>query len=627
MDGHRALTQDEVDILIAQGCSATSWGGVTVSAEFATGKIRFVDFSGSVRIGANTEICQARIKDTILGANSVVRNIGRIIDNCEVGENVCIENVSAVISEESAACGVGIEVKVINESGGREVLLHPGLSAQSAYLQAFVSSNSFRQAYRKLLFGHLVKDSVGRCRIGEGAVIKDAGEIKNSAVGREAIIEGAVRIFNSTVNGRVGAGSVVKNSIIAVNGYVGEGCILDRCFVADSAVLDSGFSAENSLFFANSECLRGEGCSVFAGPFTSSHHKSTLLLAGVYSFYTAGSGSNFSNHRFKLGPLHQGILERGSKTGSSSYLIWPSQLAPFTSVIGRHGRVVDTGNFPFSLLLAENDKSVLLPGALIFSCGYVRDALKWNARDKRSGASYDIINTELLNPYTVGKILHAIRLLKEMKSGKKVAAAVGVEIPEEFIEKAIARYHTGVNYYYGEVVAGVLENYSKKGTGLLSGSSEGRNEEWVDLVGLITPKKFIELLVSGVEGGRITDYYAVQEFFIKLDKNYKTYEWDWVSQRFGDIDLERDECRENLREILKNWKEAAMLRVELVKRDAYKEFTENMSIGYGLLEAKEQDFTNIRGYFDDNKFMETVMKQTTSTFERADRLLELINKI
>ena len=51
------------------------------------------------------------------------------------------------------------------------------------------------------------------------------------------------------------------------------------------------------------------------------HHKSTLLIAGLFSFMNAGSGSNQSNHMYKLGPIHQGILERGAKTSSDSYIL------------------------------------------------------------------------------------------------------------------------------------------------------------------------------------------------------------------------------------------------------------------------------------------------------------------
>ena len=29
---------------------------------------------------------------------------------------------------------------------------------------------------------------------------------------------------------------------------------------------------------------------------------------------------------YKLGPIHQGILERGAKTSSDSYILWPSRI-------------------------------------------------------------------------------------------------------------------------------------------------------------------------------------------------------------------------------------------------------------------------------------------------------------
>ena len=44
------------------------------------------------------------------------------------------------------------------------------------------------------------------------------------------------------------------------------------------------------------------------GPYTVSHHKSSLLIAGMFSFFNAGSGSNQSNHLFKSGAVHQACL-------------------------------------------------------------------------------------------------------------------------------------------------------------------------------------------------------------------------------------------------------------------------------------------------------------------------------
>ena len=62
--------------------------------------------------------------------------------------------------------------------------------------------------------------------------------------------------------------------------------------------MDKHYSAEHSVFFANSQGFNGEACSIFAGPYTVTHHKSTLLIAGMFSFMNAGSGSNQSNHMY-----------------------------------------------------------------------------------------------------------------------------------------------------------------------------------------------------------------------------------------------------------------------------------------------------------------------------------------
>ena len=114
------------------------------------------------------------------------------------------------------------------------------------------------------------------------------------------------------------------------------------------------FSALHSLFFANSEGLLGEACHVFAGPYTLTHHKSTLLIAGYYSFFNAGSGTNQSNHMYKMGPVHQGIMQRGCKTSSDAYLLWPAHIGAFTMVMGRHYHHANISHLPFSYLLEED---------------------------------------------------------------------------------------------------------------------------------------------------------------------------------------------------------------------------------------------------------------------------------
>ena len=52
---------------------------------------------------------------------------------------------------------------------------------------------------------------------------------------------------------------------------------------------------------------------------------------------------------YKLGPIHQGTMERGAKTTSDSYILWPARVGTFSLVMGRHVNHADTSNLPFLL--------------------------------------------------------------------------------------------------------------------------------------------------------------------------------------------------------------------------------------------------------------------------------------
>lgn len=71
-------------------------------------------------------------------------------------------------------------------------------------------------------------------------------------------------------------------------------------------MIEKGFTAHDSLVFSNCSLENGEACALFAGPYTVSMHKSSLLIGCQTSFMNAGSGTNQSNHMYKLGPVHWG---------------------------------------------------------------------------------------------------------------------------------------------------------------------------------------------------------------------------------------------------------------------------------------------------------------------------------
>src|SRR6185369_5513270 len=224
-----------------------------------------------------------------------------------------------------------------NEGGGRGVPLYPELSSQVAHILAMHRYRpNLIKKIEALISARTAKAKADRGSIGAGATLRGVKTMLNVAVGPAAKIEGAEVLENGTILSEakapavVGSGVVARQFVIAEGASIADGAMIAHCYVGQGTKMGKQFSGENCLFFANCEAFHGEAVASFFGPYTVTHHKSTLMIAGQFSFYNAGSGTNQSNHMYKLGPLHQGILERGSKTGSFSYLLWPSRVGAFS---------------------------------------------------------------------------------------------------------------------------------------------------------------------------------------------------------------------------------------------------------------------------------------------------------
>ena len=126
---------------------------------------------------------------------------------------------------------------------------------------------------------------------------------------------------------------------------------------------------------------------------------------------------------YKLGPIHQGTLERGAKTTSDSYILWPARVGAFSLVMGRHVNHSDTSNLPFSYLIEQNNTTYLVPGVNLRSVGTIRDAQKWPKRDGRTDTNkLDFIN------YTCSVLI----LYKRCLRGERLCRICAM-LPENFL--------------------------------------------------------------------------------------------------------------------------------------------------------------------------------------------------
>jgi hypothetical protein len=367
----------------------------------------------------------------------------------------------------------------------------------------------------------------------------------------------------------------------------------------------------------------GEVCALFAGPYTVTHHKSSLLIGAMCSFYNAGSGSNQSNHMYKLGPFHYGISDRGSKSASSSYILWPGYIGAYTIVMGRHYSHFDTSLLPFSYLLEENGVSCLIPGINLVRIGTLRDARKWPERDKRTDpVQLDFINFSLMNPFIGGKIIAGIDTLKHLQAQQGRNAERykynGCFISQSALQRGIKLYEMAIDRYVGDILIKQLT-----GNATVGEKTEDGSGFWLDMAGLFAPQKQVEKVLSQIETGQLSDLARLHEIFAELHNNYAQYEWNWALEVLNGFYSVKDR---DLQNILSRWKDASILLNDMICEDAKKEFGDKLTVAFGLdgtPEDKRADVEIIRGRYEEHPFVRDLRQK----IEQYELIYEEIIKL
>ncbi|MGM9768342.1 MAG: DUF4954 family protein [Candidatus Cryptobacteroides sp.] len=659
---YRRLSGSERETLLSHRCTAENWDELQVAEGFIPEHISDVTFSGKIRLGIfedeftlpggirkHSGIRKAVLHNVTVGDNTCIENVNNYIANYNIGSSCFIENVDIILTDGESDFGNGVEVSVLNETGGREVMIYDNLSAQEAYVMALYRHRpGLISRMRDMVEGYTAGVRSDTGTIGDNVTIVDSGYIKNVRIGSNCKIEGSSRLKNGSINSspedpvHIGVGVIGDDFIISGGASVEDGTTFSRCFIGQACKLGHNYSASDSLFFSNCQGENGEACAIFAGPFTVTHHKSTLLIAGMFSFMNAGSGSNQSNHMYKLGPIHQGIMERGSKTTSDSYLLWPAKIGAFSLVMGRHVNNQDTSNFPFSYLIEQRGTSFLVPGVNLKSVGTIRDAKKWPKRDNRKGpVKLDCINYNLLSPYTIGKMLRGRNILARLKN-------LSGEISEDYtyqsckirnsaLNKGLAYYDLAINKFLGNSIIKRLEGIHFKSADdvrkrLVPDIGEGQGE-WVDLSGMIAPKSLVDKILDDIESGRINSTGEIGARFRELHSGYYEYEWTWaygtMLEYYGL--KEEDLGPETVKKLVEKWKESVVTLDKMVYDDAKKEFSLSAMTGFGADGDKDQknlDFEIVRGcQFESNPFVREVLDHIKAKSALGDELLERLSNI
>ena len=639
-----------------RGCSATDWGSVEVSTEgFDPSKLSNVHFSGCVRLnplegtftrpgGLVRHSCieDATLHNVCVGSNVYIRRIGCYIANYDIADGAYIENTDSITATLDSTFGIGTEVSVLNETGGREVPIYDRLSAQTAYLIALYRHRPDTvDALRKLIGQHASQMRGRRGYIGRNAEIVNCGTISNVIVGDYARIKGATRLTDGYIASSetdpvtVGRDVIAEGFVFASGSRVDDGAVVHHCFIGQASSLSHLFSAHDSLFFANCNCENGEAAAIFGGPYTVTMHKSSLLIAGIFSFLNAGSGSNQSNHMYKLGPIHQGVVERGSKTTSDSYLLWPAKIGAFSLVMGRHVNHPDTSRLPFSYLIENREGSYLVPGINLGSVGTVRDAQKWPRRDRRRDPDHlDCINFNLLSPFTVGKMFSGVRLLDELERTSGITASrfafQAMIIEARALRRGRDYYRLAIDKFMGNSLISRLDGVDLRDNAsvrqrLVPSHPDGCGD-WVDICGLFAPKQAVERISDDIATGQLSSLEEIEAVWQKMHADYYDMEWTWVAEHFEEWYGKpvTELTGADIRSIVERWIEAVTRIDDMLMSDARKEYSLKSRTGFGIDDpaaAADSDFMNVRGNFDDDPFVRMVIEHSAAKRKLAESVL------
>ena len=592
MKQYRQLTSEEVLILKENSCWAEDWSRVVVADGFLPNFFHRVMFYGDIQLGTfdkqvevssgftkHAGINDATLRNVTVGDNCLIEKVGNFINNYTIGADCYISNICTMETTEGATYGEGHLVSVLNEMGDGNVILFTELNSQlAAFMVKHFNDRQLKETIHRMVKEDVKLTNPERGTIGNGVKIINTKEITNTVVCDDCEISGASRLSDCTIMSSkddsvyIGTGVICENSIISNGCSITNSVKMQDCFVGEACQITNGFTAEASIFFANSFMANGEACAAFCGPFSASHHKSSLLIGGEFSFYNAGSNTNFSNHAYKMGPMHYGTLERGTKTASGSYILMPATIGAFSVCFGKLMHHPDTRCLPFSYLVAYGETMYLVPGRNITTVGLYRDIKKWPKRDKRSKQSKkSIINFDWLSPFTVGEIVEGKKILEALQqaSGDNVSSYNYHEyvINASSLRKGIKYYDIALRIYMGAVLKRAV-----KGGWLGEPQSEVGKGKWNDLSGLLLPESEEQRIIDDIKDGTLETIQEVNERFREINDNFRKYQWTWSYNMILDYYGLTELTEENLKQIHSDYVKARRAWIAEIRKDAEKEY-------------------------------------------------------
>ena len=560
--GWRHLTSDEIERLVKNSNTASSWDTVWVTDNFNPDMLLNNRFYGTVRIG--------RVIDAGLQYHDLRLPVGitnSSIHSCDIGDDCAIHdvhylshyiiggkcmlfNINEMSCTDHAKFGNGIikegeeeKVRVVldimNEAGCRGVYPFNGMIAADAYMWGkYIDDADLQKRLREITQRHIDNHRGYYGEVGEGCVIKNSSIIKDANIGSCCYIKGASKLKNITINSSDKEPSQIGEGVILVNGIVGYGCrIFYNCtavkfVIGNNSNLKYGARMLNSVLGDNStiSCCEVLNNLIFAAH--EQHHNNSFLIASTVMGQSnmAAGATVGSNHNSRSND-NEIVAGRGFWPGLCSSVKHSSRFASFTLLAkGAYMFEMDI-KLPFSLVYDDPKEGRLMVKPAFWwtdnMYALCRNNWKFQHRDARV-TKVQNIEFDTFAPDSMEEAIKARKLLEAWSAGNWDAEVLGEGMEKSHRKVCIVNARKAyeaygdmlVHYAVTNVLAYLESNPGVTIESLVSTLDAGPEEEWINLGGQLMKSSDFDSLRADIRSGKLDNWESIHKRYDEIWARY-----------------------------------------------------------------------------------------------------------
>ncbi|MCD6386380.1 DUF4954 family protein [Candidatus Sumerlaeota bacterium] len=511
-DEVRALTSEEIETLIQNGCYSNDWTKILViNNGFDVFRFHDTCFWGVCVLGKCGELVEVApgvvlpsgIYNSVLyncevGADVLIYN-ANILSNYIIEDKVILYNVGEMIAREGCAFGNGQELSVAIETGGRETLTYADITIPVAEKVATSRADKeFLKEYAEFVADYVERITSPKGIIKRGAQVKNTKKIEDVFMGESAVIDNATLVKNSTLLSNPEEKTRITDGAYVVNSILQWGCEVTSMAIVDSSVLTEHSHIERhgkvtqSIIGPNTGIAEGEVTASLVGPFVGFHHQALLIAA----FWPEGKGNvgygaNIGSNHTGKAPDQEIWCGEGTFFGLGVNIKFPADFsrAPYCIIATGVTALPQKIEFPFSLINTPSasyegispEFGEIFPGWVLSDNIFTirRNEGKFRKRNKarRTQFVFEVFRPDIVDlMIDARKRLSNIKEQKELYTGKDIPGLGKNYMLENRRVKGIETYTRYIRYY-------ALMGLKRRVEALLA---EGKKDELAQIYDTVT---------------------------------------------------------------------------------------------------------------------------------------------